>query len=233
MPTMSLYELKVSGLVKAGDPDPGEVFTKFEEIMDYGTSWGQLFGQVNEPPLPLKTDTPPILESWLVPNGSKLAENSKIVKDSLLNGQKLTSDTTVPAGGVAVTGKTLLLPGAIVARGSTLVRDPLKQTAWEVRMEESPQWGLDTSGNPVIIGTYHALSLHGIMSVTRPGALGQHWDNQSGPDDLWWFYKYKTLPWFKALMAVLIDFNSKFAVRLAEPARVRDLKWYCGNGAGP
>jgi hypothetical protein len=235
MPTMSSYELKVTGLVKANDHDPEEIFARFQELMDHRTPWAEKFGLVYDLVKKLDKDTPPILEAWQIAIGSTLAEQSWIGDGSWLNGQP------VPAGGckvpigqsVAVTDRTVLCPTSIVAKDSQLRRAPYTKLAWEIRMEESPQWNLDMNDQPYIAGTYHLLVFQGVMGVARPGAFGEHWDNQSAPYELWWFYKYKSLPWFKELMGALLRFNRAFAGRLEESARVRDLKWYCGNGAGP
>ncbi len=63
--------------------------------------------------------------------------------------------------------------------------------------------------------------------------MGHHWARQTAPDDLEWFYKYKDTDWYKKLVADLIRFNEYYANVLEEGARIRDLKWYCGNGSGP
>jgi hypothetical protein len=69
--------------------------------------------------------------------------------------------------------------------------------------------------------------------VSRPGALGHHWTMQSAQDDLKWFYQYREQDWFQKLVYALIDFNTKYAANLEEKLRIRDVKWYCGNGSGP
>jgi hypothetical protein len=235
MPTMSTYELKITGLVKADDPNPAEVFARFKALMDWGTPWADKFGLVYEQAEPLKKDTAPIHEWWGVPIGSVLAEMSVVAVGSTLNGQKVQGQPhKVPVDThLDITDHTVLAPGSIVAKGSTLRRAPWVKMAWEIRMEESPRWDLGADGKAFISGNYQLLVMQGIMGVVRPGAFGENWDNESAPDELWWFYKYKSLPWFKELMAALITFNRAFASRLEESARVRDLKWYCGNGAGP
>jgi hypothetical protein len=232
MPTMSSYDLKITGLVRPNDANPDQVFATFQAIMDYGTPWAQKFAQVNESPHPLANDTPSIAETWTLPVGSVLAAKSMLADGSTLNDQPILGDFMLP-NPVEVVGTAVLMPRSVVAAGSTLRREPYYKLLWEVGMEQSPHWDVDPAGTPVITGTYRMLSLHALMAVMRPGALGEHWDNGSAPEDLWWFYKYKSLPWFAELMAVLVAFNRTFASRLAEPARVRDLKWYCGNGAGP
>lgn len=234
MPTMSTYELKITGLVKADDPNPEEVFARFREMMDWGTPWAEKFGLVYEMAEPLKKDTPQIQETWAVPIGSILSEMTLVAAGSLLNGVRQNQPYKVPVGTeLKITHQTELAPGSVVTKGSTLRRAPWVKLAWEVRMEETPRWELDGDGKAVITGNHHVLILQGLMGVVRRGSFGEHWDNQSAPEELWWFYKYKTLPWFKELMATLITFNTAFAGRLEESARVRDLKWYCGDGAGP
>jgi hypothetical protein len=231
MPTMASYDLKITGLVKSDDPNPETVFASFKAIMDWGTPWAQKFGQVNEAPRPITKDTT-ILETWAIPIGSRLAVKSVLVDGSTLNDQPVKGDLTLH-NPVDVVATTVLRPHSVVAVGSTLRREPFAKLTWDIRMEDSPKWDVDATGTPLIVGNHHMLSQHGAMAVVRGGALGEHWDNQSAPDELWWFYKYKTLPWFSMLMGALVVFNRNYAARLWEPVRVRDLKWYCGNGAGP
>jgi hypothetical protein len=232
---MSSYELKVTGLVKVKDPDPEEVFARFQELMDYGTPWAQKFGLVYDLVKKLDADTRPIVEKWRVPIGSTLAQGSVVTEGSTLNGNAVGSGGyKVPMSEtLRIVDRTILNVDSIVTKDSVLERPPYVKLAWEVRMEESPHWDLDGSGQPYIAGNYHLLVFQGVMGVARTGAFGEHWDNQSAPYELWWFYKYKSLPWFKELMGALLRFNRAFAPRLEESARVRDLKWYCGNGAGP
>jgi hypothetical protein len=237
MPTMSSYELKVTALLKEG-ADPTKAAQATADFMGIfpaptpgGSAWTDKFL------LPADTKlTQPVTvedEGWVLMKGSVLEPGTLLKHGSIFNGSPVKTDMTLAAQAV-VMDPTTLAAGSIIAKDSVLKNDPWTVWLWRAAAEDTPEWeSSGSSGQPQPAGRYGLLSFHGAVGTIRRGALGQQWARQTAPDDLAWFYKYRKTEWFLSMLAALIAFNAQWEDILEEEARVRDLKWYCGNGSGP
>jgi hypothetical protein len=231
---MSSYDLKVSGLLKP-DADPARAAAAeadFHAIFPSpqpGPSWSWDF--IIAYTTTLDELTPIDDEEGDVMVGSQLAATSYLLKDSILNGVKLTAHTALQAM-TPITAQTFLVEGSALAAGTILANPDYKTLEWRVGVENTARWEL-VDGEIERTGNYRLLVFYGVIGTVRPGSLGHSWAMQTAKDDLAWFYKYRSEPWFKKLVAQLIEFNTEYADVLAERTRIRDLKWYCGDGGGP
>jgi len=235
MPTMSSYELKVSGMLETGDnAKVALAISDFKTMMNYDASaWAQQFAQSQAIPNALKRAVTVDDAVWDFQKNSMLTKNSLVKAGSFLNDILQTADLTLTVDTLII-GVTTLQKGSIVGAGSIVVSEPYRQVVWDVRPEIVPKWTI-VNGIAEPTGTYVRLTLNGFVVAARQGALGEQWGKQTAQDDLEWFYKYRTQLWFKTLIKTLIEYNDKWSKQaiLAESLRVRDVKWYCGNGAGP
>jgi hypothetical protein len=231
---MSSYDLKVSGLLKP-DADPARAAAAeadFHAIFPSpqpGPSWSWDF--VIAYTTTLTALTPIDDEEGDVMVGSQLAAGSYLLKDSILNGVKLAAHTPLSSM-TQITAQTFLQEGSALAPGTILANADYKTLQWRVGAEHTARWEL-VSGEIERTANYRLLTFVGAIGTVRSGSLGHSWAMQTAKDDLAWFYTYRSQPWFKKLVAQLIDFNAEYADVLAEGARIRDLKWYCGDGSGP
>jgi hypothetical protein len=235
MATMSTYELKVTGMLKesASEAQVEAAEKAFREIFEPKPPTGSGKWQddfVLKDETELEKDTTVEDASWELMKGSKLKDGSTLAPGSILN------DSTVfdtPIKDTEVTARTVVLRGTLLTKGTKLKDTAYTAGIWEVNREATPEW----AGDGTEKGTYLLLSFLGLVGVVRKGALGQHWDKQTAQDELKWFYKYKKEKWFKELIKALKKFNNDWGEHgkdvLEEEARIRDLKWYCGNGGGP
>lgn len=237
MPTMATYELKVTALIKDGTPDgeAGQAAEHFERIFQRPDSapcgcWQTDFFPNYD--TVLKEDTVVKEGDWDLLPGSKIKAQSHLLAGSILNERRLDFPETLGAD-TEVLSKTILKNGSILKAGTEIENDQYSTMLWRAGQEGVPKWGLHGHCDVKIVGRYGLLSFQGVIGIVRSGALGYQWARQSGLDDLEWFYKYREQSWFKKLIADLIKFNDQWAKILEEGARVRELKWYCGNGSGP
>jgi hypothetical protein len=234
MPTMSSYDLKVTGLLKP-DADPARAaaaeadFHALFPTPQPGPSWSWDF--VISYTTTLETATPISDEEGEIMVGSQLAATSYLLKNSVLNGVTLMDHTSLSTM-TQITAETFLQEGSLLQPGTVLANVEYRPLLWRVGAENTAKWIL-VSGQIERAGNYRLLSFVGQVGVVRPGSLGHHWAIQTAKDDLKWFYTYRNQPWFKKLVALLIEFNQEYADVLAETVRIRDVKWYCGDGSGP
>jgi hypothetical protein len=231
---MSSYDLKVAGMLKEGvDPAQAEkAAAAFHDIFFPASpsgSWVEEF--VLSPDTILKQDATVEDEAWVLLIGSSLEANTVVKTDSVLNGKPVGADMPLKAK-TPVTSHTALVAGSLLAKGSLLKNEPYTKAFWRAEMEDTLEWGDGTSG-PQKVGTYGVLTFQGMVATIRRASLGQQWARQTALDDLEWFYKYRKTPWFLGLLKELIAFNKQWEPILEEEARIRDLKWYCGDGSGP
>lgn len=237
MPTMATYELKVTALIKDGT-SPGDVTaagTDFQNLWPAPAtapwgSWPTDFFPWEKSTL--QTDTTIEDKSWDILLGSVLAAGSLIAAGSILNGSTVATPTTLGMDTTIVT-TTTLVRGTLLKAGTVFVNSNYSVMLWRAGHEPTPKWELGGPDGVQIVGDYEVLTGQAAVGVIRAGALGQQWAMQSAIDDLQWFYQYRKTAWFKKLIADLIRFNTRWATILAEGARIRELKWYCGNGSGP
>lgn len=149
------------------------------------------------------------------------------------------SDTTYGADTPVEEGNWELLPGSLVKAGTQVKKDstlnalPICQdftvpvdtpiTGPTVLKEGS----LLKQGTVVRNATYTTLLWKAGCEDTPAWGLAA----KPGEVD-----KYKDTDWYKRLIAELIKFNDYWGGYmnvLEEEVRIRDLKWYCGNGSGP
>lgn len=237
MPTMASYELKVTALIKDGTPeaDAAAAAHHFENLCQTPTqapagSWPTEFFPWAKSTLAARTTIEDSV--WEILDGSVVRAGSRIQAGSTWNSQTVQNTFDTQAD-TPITSSTLLRQGSILGAGTVLVNSKYSVMLWKSGREATPKWALNAGGGIHVVGSYELLTMQGVIGVIRPGALGQQWAMQSGVDDLQWFYQYRKTPWFERLITDLIKFNTQWAKILEEGARIRDLKWYCGNGSGP
>lgn len=237
MPTMASYELKVTALIKDGTPeaDAAAAAHHFENLCQAPAqapsgSWSTDFFPWDTSTFEKDTDVTD--GDWEILTGSLLKRDSRIQSGSTLNGVPQ-GTTQILGADTPITGRTILKQGSMLKAGTVLVNAQYSVLLWKSGREATPKWALKGMSDVEIVGSYELLTMQAVLGIIRGGALGQQWAMQSGVDDLKWFYRYRHTPWFKKLIADLIKFNTQWSKILEEGARIRDLKWYCGNGSGP